>query len=990
VIEYERLIDDIKHALMVESQPTATSGQSRAERVAALAADYLAKCQVANERVRQCSHLLRRGLRSEAIQLAEHAPNLIDLVTLLDFAERSQWCDLLGQYDLPLPPELMIDVAADLNAAYALEQPVAVLLKRHRLQALGRAPLKFRIATMKEIAKADPSNPIWNQDLSKFEKARHEQIQKESQAAAKMMNVGILEALDQELREPGWLMPPPPTLVAATGQRYAQLRTACARKELEQLEPKLLAAHAEFDLEIGRQWRDQWESRVATAGLNDADPLSERVSPVLEWIAAEDRREEDQSQYEAAITALEEVLDGVVTLAKLRGLYEGAVRHEQGIPQTLDERVRERVVILERAASRRSKLIVAGSVVGVLFLTGAIVAGVSFKSHRDAVNSTVAVIEQLLGEGRLTSAEKYLSDLNASAPQVAAAPEVVAMAAKMASLLANESQRQKAFRQAMDAAIEAADFDHATFESLALAETRLNRDVKPLAAIRRDQTEVTTLEERIIQSRVEVQKRLDDAFTAKIELLLTQQTKLEDSKDPATKEAVSEQLRKISALLDSGGQISDSPIERLQDLLRRAKRLDKAIASREQMTRRVEAIASAVGDKQAYLTALATYVQEFPGTERAKGFEQIQQEQSIWQAIDDWQRWRTRWNRISWTDLDSEAAGELLKDAEKLLANNDIAALPYAVALRDCLPYLAAIAQRGPNHSVLIKPLLTLFNNRSISGLRFVQVRDSGNVIKRYYVQEAVKSQPQSGKVTFRYITDFSFKTKTFSTSLESIVSPASGGSAPDAPAPQDVVAQEALRLLSKHSGWEETFFTILEHIEQNQVMDPLLKALMFSQIVNVAGKGSFALTKAFAPFREELERADLLMTCNWLDPDDADAKLERVKAANALQRLPDLKQIKAIALEDLQTLRVPLPGNLRWVGCLLQDDSPSGSWRCHLSPAEARPQMVGDLVVAQRADWTVPMQVELIGKLEDGKVTLRPGVVGFRDGRPVFLSISK
>ncbi len=229
MIEYERLIDNIKHALLVQSQPAHgdSDGQLQAQTVAALAADYQNKCQEANERVRQCSQLLRRGLRGEALQLAEQDPNLIDLVTLLDFADRQPWCELLRRYDLPLPPELMIDVAADLNAAYALEQPVAVLLKKHRLQGLSRAPLNQRIATMKEIAKADPTNSIWNDDLRVFETKRHEQIQNEAQAATKMMNVAVLEALDRELSEPGWIAPPPPALVAGTKQRHAQLRTVC-------------------------------------------------------------------------------------------------------------------------------------------------------------------------------------------------------------------------------------------------------------------------------------------------------------------------------------------------------------------------------------------------------------------------------------------------------------------------------------------------------------------------------------------------------------------------------------------------------------------------------------------------------------------------------------------------------------------------------------------------------------------------------------------
>ena len=77
---------------------------------------------------------------------------------------------------MPLPR----DVAADLNEAYAIEQPLGALLARHRLLALARNPLRLRMATLREIAETDSNNTVWLEDLQQYEQERLKQIQREA------------------------------------------------------------------------------------------------------------------------------------------------------------------------------------------------------------------------------------------------------------------------------------------------------------------------------------------------------------------------------------------------------------------------------------------------------------------------------------------------------------------------------------------------------------------------------------------------------------------------------------------------------------------------------------------------------------------------------------------------------------------------------------------------------------------------------------------
>ena len=144
MIDYQRIVDEVRSSLF-------SNNAEGADFLRTAAADYSVAGDEINERLRRCGSLLKQGLRSEAIQLAEIEPNLLDLVATLDFPERQHWVDVLTLNGIVAPRPLMLDVAADLNEAYAIEQPLAELLRQHRLLALSRGPLKLRVNTLRKL-----------------------------------------------------------------------------------------------------------------------------------------------------------------------------------------------------------------------------------------------------------------------------------------------------------------------------------------------------------------------------------------------------------------------------------------------------------------------------------------------------------------------------------------------------------------------------------------------------------------------------------------------------------------------------------------------------------------------------------------------------------------------------------------------------------------------------------------------------------------------
>ena len=70
-----------------------------------LASRYSEACTEVNQRLGNCQRLLQQGLRSEAIQLADSEPKLLDASTAVDFPERSTWDELVATLWACLRPQ---------------------------------------------------------------------------------------------------------------------------------------------------------------------------------------------------------------------------------------------------------------------------------------------------------------------------------------------------------------------------------------------------------------------------------------------------------------------------------------------------------------------------------------------------------------------------------------------------------------------------------------------------------------------------------------------------------------------------------------------------------------------------------------------------------------------------------------------------------------------------------------------------------------------
>jgi hypothetical protein len=77
--DHQHIIDQIRAFI-------AAADHTKTPHLVELASEYASLCNDVNARLRKCTDYLRRGLRAEAIHLAEEHPVLLDMVSALDLS----------------------------------------------------------------------------------------------------------------------------------------------------------------------------------------------------------------------------------------------------------------------------------------------------------------------------------------------------------------------------------------------------------------------------------------------------------------------------------------------------------------------------------------------------------------------------------------------------------------------------------------------------------------------------------------------------------------------------------------------------------------------------------------------------------------------------------------------------------------------------------------------------------------------------------------
>jgi hypothetical protein len=969
MLNYQQVIEEIRSFLQA-------TDQTLTDRLRELAAEYAQACLEVNQRLRRCEDFLQRGLRSEAVHLAQADPDLLDQVAILDFPEKPQWEEVLLTYSIPSPPRLLLLTAEALNEAYSLVQPLEQLLRKHRLLALARAPLMARLGVMRQIAKLDAGNPVWAEDIGEFEKVRIRQLESAIAHAQEHGDTRTLDKLFTEIRTTEWVTAPPLHLIERVENMAKQRQRSQFRDALRTLENEVHDAVAACDVERVRRLRERWNEEAVRGNLTMKDPVWERVTPAFDWLEEQDRRQAEERKYKAAILKLEQGLKDNAPLEELHQLYRTLMVREGGIPEDLELRYQTRAEVLRSSARRRKRLLIfAGAAAAV------IVIGFSFNEwwqgrQKRKLDTITQALRKLGEEREYASAKKLLDDFEASEPRLADRPEFASTKQKVIAEFNREQERlerfQAAYREAEMAPLD--ERGNAAVEKVR-AEARLSSERNAIDRLVKDrEKKIQQLQE---QNNQKFRVALDDLRNQIQDL---EQVQLQTPNAPKVLTGLTNLQKKLAELRDMRG-ITTSMRDLLLAPAERLETLRKSCGQSEhqtELTNRLAEAAQSTMTGEEYAKILQDYAKEFPLSPRGKAFQQVLQEQPHWQAVLAWNRlvqpWLPRPLDVNFADAKTRS-GQIraFQQAHPQFVD--------AATVGHYLLYLEAVGQQEESapESAAAK-LRQLFTSVRIKNLWVLREGD-----RTYYLVKDPKGKIDDAKeakedyVAIRHLADPDAKEKPQKVLLRNITKIAR--------APQSELAEKVQRMPPNFADrtWEQAVLTIIQGIQDNRDMDPILQVYLLKHVFELAGKGSYPLALAVKEPLRGIEDAKLDLEVPWINPVSESARNLRPLARNLRKKLPSSQDLRMAVAQQQERLTSAMDQSSHEVAGWLAWEKDTG-WQCRSKrPVEGNWSLA---VVVPQPNQTAVWRV--IGKVVDGKVQLEAdNDPALREGRVIFATRS-
>jgi hypothetical protein len=160
LLETERLIRKMSELLQQGDNPDIASK---------VAGDYAAACHVANLRLQQCEAMIKARDSHQAIQLAETPPNLLDVITVLEFRRADDWRALCQKNALPFAERIDARSVQALNDCYAqgitTDHPLYSAYRKAVLNRNDEEALK----ALQSIARLNPTDDNAASELARLD-----------------------------------------------------------------------------------------------------------------------------------------------------------------------------------------------------------------------------------------------------------------------------------------------------------------------------------------------------------------------------------------------------------------------------------------------------------------------------------------------------------------------------------------------------------------------------------------------------------------------------------------------------------------------------------------------------------------------------------------------------------------------------------------------------------------------------------------------------
>lgn len=976
MVDYQRVVDEIRSFLQAVDQ-------TNSDHLRELAAEYAEACREANRRLRRCDEFLQKGLRSEAIHLAQAEPVLLDMVATLDFPELATWREVALSYGLPAPPSLSLATAQALNEAYTVVQPLEHLLRKHRHLALARAPLAERMTVMRQIAALDATNPVWTEDLREFEKVRVRELEQEVEAALYNQDNRALERAFGEIRSAPWVSNPPVQLIQRVERLTQQAQEQCVWESMQVLEAEIHAAVAAHDVERVRRLRDRWNEEALRGKLSLDDPIWNRVASAFDWLAQQEKRQAMARRHQQTLHKLEAALNDSASAQELEKLCRSVVAHDGALPEALEQRYHERLRHLKAAEGRRWRRNLALCLVAGLTLGAVAVYLVVDSIQESRIRTAAEKLRVIRDAGQWDLAVKELERVDAQGPRVAEAPVIVQLRAQIMAEVEREQRRAAAFKQAIEEA-RAAPLDDIAKEE----------HVKELA-LRPEEKQAAG---ELIRSRAEQRKQQvgqrEQSFLKRAHDLETRikefRAKPAEALAGPTTEAAVQEIDQEIARLARDAPLVDRKYRDLPTTLR-----DSLAAVRETIRRGDQegqstggltaALRSPDGEAE-YARALEEYVKQFPASTRAKNFKLALKDRPLWLAARDWNRLLPPAQNppLEMKFADAAALAERLRAFEQ-----DHGSAFYDAALAQAYRLsLEGLAQQDEGQpKTAARELRELFQRNYIRNVWALVERDrDGAQSRTYYLaedpEERLKGAREEGRdlIGIHHLSGVDGADAVKNISVARI--------AKTFRAPQSRLAETVQRMPRNFADptWEAGTMAVAQAVRDTAGIDPVLQLSLLDQVLTLAARGSYPLSVALGPHRQMIKQENVDVNVPWLNPVSDSASRSRPKARKLVEALPPFKAAADTAVARKKELGQAVADSRRELAGWLAWEKDAG-WQCR-APVPLQGTYTLGVVRAgadQGATW------KPVGKLAGGKATFSdPQDPDLLEGRLLFAAKSQ
>ncbi|MGL6193976.1 MAG: hypothetical protein ACRC2T_04050 [Thermoguttaceae bacterium] len=914
-MDYQTTIESIRSIISYH-------GTSRVEQIAPLAESYSNACKDVNARLLRCSQLIRSGNTSEAVRLAEIEPNLLESFALLDFPEREQWLEVVHTFNLPAADPLFVELAQEINDAYTAVDPLQPLLKKHRLFAISRAPLAERIKLLREMLIMEPENQGWKTDLESYEKVRLRELESDVNAAIASKSISRISQLVRELEQPNWTSKPPEKLITALKASLKIETQRSGLNELRSLAEKLQRAYSEENVDSGVKYAQQWYSLIQNLGNNVPLELGYEVQEPLQWVEEQRKRQQLSRQFQTRLDVFRNSLQSGLTPEQISEMYADlesfAEEAEEEIPEPIVRVFNAKLEAANVRGSRRFRIFVVALVLLCAMLAGGVTFTYFHLRYQGEINLVAQTLRKYIDQKDYDLAETYCEEQSKKLPRIFENPSVADTYNELKTAIDREKQRRELFAASLRQVEESLKSGKIDETALMQARSRAEKedDKAKLAAVENERRKI--LKEAQRQRDLVLRNELD-VLVADYNRLIPQKGAESDATFSKLSELLAKatELRKMDGASDSLKNERDSLIMQLDQWIAEMKQRRDSKGDITDLTRMIS-------DPEGYAKTLQTLIEKYPTLPLAKDFQTVLAEKPIWNIVDQW----------------NEVIGKLPKNIQqKGAGNNDLNGVAENIKgieqflkewknrnglftdfkehriVQAHIPYLQACTKRVKsdknNESLLFGLEKQMRKIRTRPLWLYVNEKDGG----RYYLTQ----EPKAGRVRYANDTDKEGSVVLAEKDVDSIKE------APHYSFAKDVV-ETIEKLDRQQENWPEAVSTLLKRLQDDPLLDPLLKCILLKDLIEVFSVGDTSVQKGYAKHLGILQEDALQQNVNWLDPKSIDAQAERKIAESILARLPSSQSAADATINDAQQLRSsPI---CEFVRAGWAEKTPDGNWR--------------------------------------------------------------